>query len=310
MFASTKRLIALLLIVILCSTALAQQSSEANAHFNLAKTYLQLKQYDEAIKEFKQAVRLRPTWPEAYFELGMAYSAIPIRSDGSGDNISAALNAFEQAVQLKPDWPEALTELAKKYSSLLQHDKAIAALKKAIELKPEFAEAHQDLAIMYLYTGRFKDAIDRLEQAIRLTPAQPLPHKLLGLAYLVVDEREKALEQYKLLVPLDTEMAAYLQNAIQSPNKPTFGVTSGKLISVPKPAYPEAARSKHVSGKVTVEIAIDESGNVSSARAISGPVELRGPAEAAALKARFVPTKLSGKPVSVNGVITFNFLPQ
>jgi len=65
-----------------------------------------------------------------------------------------------------------------------------------------------------------------------------------------------------------------------------------------------------LSGNVTVEVAIDEQGKVTSARPITGPAELRGPAEAAALKACFTPTKLSGMPFSVNRVITFSFVPQ
>jgi len=302
------KLPALLLSILLCSSLIAQDSSEAEVHFNRGETNLQSNQYNAAIKEFQQAIRLKPKWPEAYFKLGMTYSAIPIVSGGTGENLKAALKAFEEAVRLKPDWPEALVELASKYSSFQQYDKAITSLKRATSLKPELAEAHQDLGIAYLYTGHYKDAITTLQEAIRLKPAQPLPHKLLGLAYLVVAERDKALEEYKRLQELDPEMAKYLSNAIQNPDKPTFGLASAKLISAPKPDYPAAA--KGISGNVTVEVAIDEQGKVTSARAITGPAELRGAAEAAALKARFTPTKLSGAPVSVKGIITFSFIPQ
>jgi TonB family protein len=160
----------------------------------------------------------------------------------------------------------------------------------------------------YLYTGHYSDAITSLQEAIRLNPALPLAHKLLGLAYLVVDERDKALQEYKVLLSLDPEMAKYLDGAINNPDKPTFGVARGKLLSVPKPDYPSGA--KGISGNVTVEVAIDEHGKVTSARAISGPPELRSAAESAALKARFSPTKLSGMPVSVKGIITFSFVTQ
>jgi TonB family protein len=302
------KLPSLLVSILLCSSVIAQDSSDAEMYFNRGEANLQSNQYNAAIKEFQQAIRMKPKWPEAYFKLGVAYSGIPISVGSNGENLKAALKAFEEAVRLKPDWPEALVELGSKYSSFQQYDKAITSLKRAISLKPELAEAHQHLGIAYLYTGHYNDAITTLQEAIRLKPAQPLAHKLLGLANLVVDERDKALEEYKLLQALDPEMAKYLNNAIQNPDKPTFGVASAKLISVPKPDYPAAA--KGISGNVTVEVAIDEQGKVTSARAITGPVELRGAAEAAALKARFTPTKLSGTPVSVNGVITFRFVPQ
>jgi TonB family protein len=58
---------------------------------------------------------------------------------------------------------------------------------------------------------------------------------------------------------------------------------------------------------VTVEVVLDESGKVISANASTGPGALRDAAVQAALKARFSPTKLSGQPVKVSGVINYKF---
>lgn len=58
---------------------------------------------------------------------------------------------------------------------------------------------------------------------------------------------------------------------------------------------------------VAVVITIGNDGNVIYAKAKSGPEELYGVSEAAALKARFQPTLVKGKPVKVSGVITYNF---
>ena len=88
------------------------------------------------------------------------------------------------------------------------------------------------------------------------------------------------------------------------------GVLNGKAISLPKPAYPPIARQAHASGTVVVQVTIDENGGVISARAISGHPLLQGVAVAAARGARFSPTKLSGQPVKVTGVITYNFVAQ
>ena len=88
------------------------------------------------------------------------------------------------------------------------------------------------------------------------------------------------------------------------------GVLNGKAISLPKPAYPAIARSAHASGTVVVQVTIDENGRVISAAAVSGHPLLRGVAVAAARGARFSPTKLSGQPVKVTGVITYNFVAQ
>jgi protein TonB len=88
------------------------------------------------------------------------------------------------------------------------------------------------------------------------------------------------------------------------------GVLNGKAISLPKPAYPQIARAAHAAGTVVVQVLIDENGNVVSARAVSGHPLLQAVAVGAARQARFSPTKLSGQPVKVTGVIQYNFVAQ
>ena len=88
------------------------------------------------------------------------------------------------------------------------------------------------------------------------------------------------------------------------------GVLNGKAINLPKPAYPAIAKAAHAAGTVTVQVLIDENGSVVSAKAVSGHPLLQAVAVAAARQARFSPTKLSGQPVKVTGVIQYNFVAQ
>ena len=92
-----------------------------------------------------------------------------------------------------------------------------------------------------------------------------------------------------------------------APKTISGGVVNGKAISLPQPTVPAAAKAVRANGQVSVQILIDESGNVVSANASSGHPLLRGPAEQAARRAKFRPTELSGQPVKVSGVITYNF---
>ena len=100
------------------------------------------------------------------------------------------------------------------------------------------------------------------------------------------------------------------------PPKPTprapisGGVLNGKAVRLVQPSYPPIARSAHASGQVNVQITIDENGNVISAHAVSGHPLLQGAAVAAARSSKFTPTKLSGQPVKVSGVIIYNFVAQ
>jgi protein TonB len=93
------------------------------------------------------------------------------------------------------------------------------------------------------------------------------------------------------------------------PKQISGGVLNGKATSLPKPPYPPAARAVRASGAVSVQVLISESGSVISASAVSGHPLLRAAAVQAARGARFSPTMLSGQPVKVSGVITYNFVP-
>ena len=86
------------------------------------------------------------------------------------------------------------------------------------------------------------------------------------------------------------------------------GVLNGKAISKPQPPYPPAAKAARAQGAVVVQVTVDETGGVTSARAVSGHPLLQAAAVAAARQAKFSPTLLSGKPVKVSGMLTYNFV--
>jgi protein TonB len=85
------------------------------------------------------------------------------------------------------------------------------------------------------------------------------------------------------------------------------GVITGQAIALPQPGYPPIAKQMRVQGRVSVQVLIDEEGRVISANAVDGHIMLAPAAQRAALQARFKPTLLSGQPVKVSGVITYDF---
>jgi protein TonB len=88
------------------------------------------------------------------------------------------------------------------------------------------------------------------------------------------------------------------------------GPLAGYAISLPKPPYPQIAKQMGAHGAVNVQVLVDETGRVVSARAVSGHPMLQVAAQQAALAARFSPTMLGDQAVKVSGVITYNFVLQ
>lgn len=86
------------------------------------------------------------------------------------------------------------------------------------------------------------------------------------------------------------------------------GVITSQALELPRPTYPPIAKQMGIQGTVSVQVLIDESGRVVSAKAVSGSPFLLIEAQRAALQARFSPTVLNDQPVKVSGVITYNFV--
>lgn len=108
----------------------------------------------------------------------------------------------------------------------------------------------------------------------------------------------------RVQMPADSDTSAS-----RVPKMVSGGILNGKAISLPMPEYPAAARAVRASGAVSVQVLIDEEGNVVSASAVSGHPLLRAAAESAARNSTFSRTLISGQPVKVSGVIVYNFVP-
>jgi hypothetical protein len=119
----------------------------------------------------------------------------------------------------------------------------------------------------------------------------------------------KVVTVYEPLRVTFGEPDAALMKAPEYEVAPTIisgGILNGKAVSKPDPVRPAEARE--VTGAVMVEILADEEGRVIEATAVSGPVLLRQAAVDAAFKAKLPPTRLSGQPVKVKGVLVYNFV--
>ncbi|HEY8226992.1 MAG TPA: energy transducer TonB [Pyrinomonadaceae bacterium] len=87
-------------------------------------------------------------------------------------------------------------------------------------------------------------------------------------------------------------------------------ILNSQAISLPKPKYPQMAIAIHLQGVVNVQVLIDETGRVVSAKAVNGHPIFIPEATRAALQAKFSPTIIGDQPVKVSGVISYNFMLQ
>jgi protein TonB len=102
-----------------------------------------------------------------------------------------------------------------------------------------------------------------------------------------------------IIVPVDppSRPAVFVENE----------VLSNRVISLPRPEYPEQARASKTTGTVRVLVKVDERGRVEEAEAISGVSTLQAAAVEAAKQAIFEPVLKDGQPVKVKAVIAYTF---
>ncbi len=82
-------------------------------------------------------------------------------------------------------------------------------------------------------------------------------------------------------------------------------IVNGYTLSLPKPAYPSAAKAVCARGIVKVKIEIDSNGNVGLAQTLGGHPLLRRSSVKAAKNAKFPPNKM----IKRVGILVYNFMP-
>jgi periplasmic protein TonB len=107
--------------------------------------------------------------------------------------------------------------------------------------------------------------------------------------------------------PTPTPVVKPAATPAPAPKIVSGGVLQGKSIKKVHPPYPPIARAARASGAVSVQVTISEEGRVIEAAVIGGHPLLREAALQAARQWLFQPTELSGVPVKVQGILTFNF---
>jgi len=93
----------------------------------------------------------------------------------------------------------------------------------------------------------------------------------------------------------------------KGPIRISSGMKEPRLISAPPVVYSPIARTAHVQGTVLLDAVIDEQGNVTQVRVISGPPLLLASALKAVSERKYEPTILDGQPVAIRLNVTVEF---
>jgi tetratricopeptide (TPR) repeat protein len=129
---------------------------------------------DEKYHCHSEAVRLKPDYPAAYNNRGVAYY-------GKGD-FDAAIKDYSEAIRLKPDYPAAYYCRGNARKDKGDIEGAIKDYSEAIRLKPDDALAYNNRGTAYAGKNNFDNAIRDFEKALQLDPGFTMAKDNLKLA--------------------------------------------------------------------------------------------------------------------------------
>jgi protein O-mannosyl-transferase len=159
----------------------------ADIYCRLGKVYAARNRPDEAIRQYQEAIRLKPDFPEVYYNLGVVLA--------KKSQADEAIRQYQEAIRLKPDFAEAHSNLGVALAEKGRTDEAISQYQEAIRLKPDFAEAQNNLGYLWAEHGENLDqAREMIEKAVKLEPKNAAFLDSMGWVLLKLNRPREALD--------------------------------------------------------------------------------------------------------------------
>ena len=172
-----------------CFGAVAVRADEAEQHKEQGNVYHNAGRFDDALREYRTAIHLRPNFPKAYNNIGSVYI-------DEGKN-QLAIAPLLTAIKLDPKYAHAFYNLGKAYVGIGKPKQAITAYTRAMKLDPTDPDTPHNLGNVYLRARRWNLAIPIYQQA--LNPGSP-SHELqldLASAYVNTGQDDQAIKLYQ-----------------------------------------------------------------------------------------------------------------
>ena len=136
------------------ANAIALNESEFAWHYLLAYLYHIRGEFEAAIRQYNDAVRVEPRYLPAWVHLGQAQLEI--------NDVNGARESFESAIGLSEISTAALSGLASVESRQRNFDRSIELIRRAIASEPEAKQLHYQLAMAYRQAGQREKAREQL----------------------------------------------------------------------------------------------------------------------------------------------------
>ncbi len=170
-------------------------TGEIQTLLHTAQDAINKRDFPEAVKALKGVVAQQPGIPEAWFNLGYAYTALHEPDE--------AVAAYRKTLEIAPDLFQARLNLGILLMEQKQPQAALEHLQKASVLKPDHARAHLYYARALAQTGQPAAAAKEFQQAARLDPRLATAQYELGQMQLEQKHAAEALAAFQQALTID-----------------------------------------------------------------------------------------------------------
>ena len=147
------------------------------------------KNYNGAISDYTNAIRIKPDYGYAYFK--RAYSKAKLKDD------YGAIADYNKAIELDPNNASAYSNRGGSKSKLKDYYGAIADSTKAIELDPNFTNAYYNRGASKAILKDYYAAIADFTKAIEIDPNDAFAYSLIGAAKASLGDLDGACADWK-----------------------------------------------------------------------------------------------------------------
>lgn len=179
----------------LCTHAFAVTGGKANVHNNLGVALEKTGRTDEAIRHYREAIRLNPDFQEAHYNLGIA-----LEKQGRMDE---AMNCYREALRINPGNARTHYGIGSVLAKTGRIDEAVRHYREALRIDPGYARAHYNLGVIMAEAGSTLDAEKHFSEAVRIDPDFAEAHNNLGVVLVTRGGIPEALEHFSTALRLN-----------------------------------------------------------------------------------------------------------
>jgi tetratricopeptide (TPR) repeat protein len=215
----------------------------------LAYLYVQTNRMPEAVEDAQKAIQKNPANKEAYRMLGQIYLEKVYTKDPDKEDLQKAIEQFREVYRLDPEDDTNLLTLGQLYVQSNQPNEAVEMLAKYIEINPDSPSAVMSLSNAFQQLDKPEEALKVLNKFLETDPDNPYVTQVAADLYEKSGDFAKALDLQRKIYEADPSNPVPLRRYIQLLEKNRQYAEAAKVLQAQVDKEPDRSDWKAMLAK-------------------------------------------------------------